>query len=126
MPTAIDFDTAAAALSAAAEDVWTLIGTCSPLLGPDVVDGGALAQLVELTLEVSDQNLRDASSDLADLADICRHRAAVCRSYTQELNAYQRALNRWVDIQGSLPPGAEGPKRPRPPADPPAWVATSY
>ncbi len=123
MPTAVDFEIAATSLADAAEDVARLVGTCSPYLGPDVVNGGALAELVEITLAVSDQNLREASTSLDSLAALCRQRAAICRAYDNELLSYQRELNRWIDQRASLPPGEVVPARPNPPPAPPPWVS---
>ncbi len=124
MPTVNEFDLAAAAFTRASEDAQALIGRCRPFLGPDVVDGGALAELVEITMDVSDQNMVKASTGLADLASICRHRAEISRAYAADLNLYHHQVDRWRRSNAALPPGEPLSPRPRPPNNPPAWVTS--
>lgn len=122
MPSATDFDLAAAAFGRASEDLAILVGAARPYLGPDTVDGGALAELVQVTLDVSDQNLTGAATMLTGLATVCRDRAAVCRAYAHDLQVFDGALDRWLSVTTALPEGEPIPPRPHLPSRPPTWV----
>ncbi len=123
MPNVVDFDLAAAAFSRASEGLQLLRGSSRPFLGADTVTGGALAGLVEVTMDVSDQNLTSAAAALDELADVARHRAAVCRAYAVDVQSFNHELRRWQNNVADYPTGETLPPRPRPPRSPPSWVS---
>ena len=123
MPNVVDFELAAAAFSRASEDLQLLRGSCQPFLGADTVTGGALAGLVEVTMDVSDQNLTSAAAALNELADNARQRAAVCRAYAMDLRSFNQELQRWQNNVADYPTGETMPPRPQPPRSPPSWVS---
>lgn len=122
MPTATQFDYAAGIFDRVTIEFADLIGRCRPYLGSDVVEGGLLGELVEDTLTMSDNNLMFACVEFSDLAQRCRVRAEVCRSYAASMRGYYSAVGEWDELSLTLPDGEIQPRRPRRPPRPPGWV----
>lgn len=123
MPTAADFDDAARRFESASQDVSVLTGASRSYLGPDVIDGGALAELVDATLDMTDYALAALSAELDGLAATCRQRAATCNAYAHDLHVYHSQVERWSDSVDALPAGEVKPTRPTRPIAPSYWDA---
>ena len=95
MPTADEFDRAAASFDRAAAKAETLLGSTRGLFGSDTMRDGLLPLLVDVTIDTTERNTLAIAAELHDQADTCRQRAAACRAYTEQLAAYHRDIERW-------------------------------
>lgn len=124
MPFAEDFDAAAAALDAAAEQTTTLVEPARATMSSGAMTGGQLTDVVTDELDAATALLDQAGAELRELAATCRERAEICR---QALGAQQAYTESYAGYEAELrdrPPGAEAepPAPPVPPPAPPPWA----
>ena len=123
MPTAEDFETAAAAFDAAAQTTTTLVDPARVLMGDGVMVGGQLTDIVTGELDAAAAMLDRVTAELSRLAEVCRERAEACRmaaaaelEYNMAYTAYRAELLDWQsdqDAQGRDPgPAPEAPVAP--------------
>ena len=79
MPLTEDFDEAAAALDAAAQETTTLVEPARALM-QDVMVGGQLTNAVTDELDAAATMLDQVSAELVRLAQTCRERAEISRT----------------------------------------------
>ena len=135
MPTADDFETAAAALDRLASQTEGLGPPLRAAAGAEVLRGGRLAADLEQFLEDAVRSCSAVAGATSDLAEECRRRAEVCRVAEFEAAAHHTALARhrragaeWQlaitehELGSSTAEPGPPPRAPRPPATPPPWV----
>lgn len=129
MPTASEFDMAAAKFDQAADMLHQLPNAPKAHFGPDVLTGGVLTDQVRDTIV----ELTDVSAQTAilaeDRAETCRARADECRrhqalkdQYSDALTIYEENLRLYNQAVAAGATTAEPPIAPTPPPTPPAWV----
>ena len=118
MPTATAFDAAARTFDGVADELALLMASTPSHFGPDTLAGGTLTLLTELTISTVDTTAARAAKSLRALADECRRRAVVCRSFEADLAAYRREQRDYEASDPSLAPSGP-PTRPTRPA---VWV----
>lgn len=116
MPTADQFDRAASAFDAIADAFVDLMTTTPSHFGPDTLAGGTLTLVADLTISTSTSTATSTGRLVRDLADTCRRRADICRSYAADIESYLHALRQFEADDSSL---LHRPTRPRRPA---SWV----
>ncbi len=116
MPTADQFERAARRFDGIADALGDLMSTTPRLFGPNTLAGGTLTLVADLTISTSTATATNAGQLVRDLADTCRRRADICRTYAAEVDSYQRALRQFEAENSSL---LQRPTRPRRPA---TWV----
>jgi hypothetical protein len=127
MPLTEDFDEAAAALDAAAQETATLVEPARALM-QRVLVGGQLTNVVTDELDAAATLLDQVTTELGRLAQTCRERAEISRTalvsaqvYEAEYAVYQTDLHRWEEAVAHRAPGERDPgPPPDPPVAPPA------
>ncbi len=123
MPTSEEFYHYAAQFEDLADSAQVLGRGPAGLTGADVVNGGNLGRAVTASLDAADANGQAAARRLRELAQTCRHRAEVVAAYAAEVDAYNRAVERYRtrrDLEFGLNPLPN--PLPTPPDRPAAWV----
>lgn len=125
MPTAEDYELAANAFEAAAQEAALMMESARAVLGGGVMVGGQLSQLVTEELDAAAGILDSASAELTQLVATCRERAEICRqaldsqvAYNASYVDYQEQLRDWHD-SGSRGPAPDPPPSPE---TPPTWA----
>lgn len=129
MPTAQEFELAAAKFEQAAEMLRKLPTGPKAHFGPDVLTGGTLTSEVGETItELTAVSLSTAIL-AEDRAETCRERAKACRGYQllrdqyeRDLAAHEENLRLYAQAAASGAISAEAPVAPTPPPPPPPWV----
>ncbi|GIH07659.1 hypothetical protein Rhe02_57260 [Rhizocola hellebori] len=126
MPFAEDYDVAANALEAAAQEAASMMESARAALGTGVMVGGQLTRLVTDELDAAAGILDQVSSELTELVATCRERAEICRqaqadqhTYAASYTRYQADLRDWQDHHGTREPAPEPPTAPE---AAPAWA----
>jgi hypothetical protein len=134
MPTAEDFDAAAAAFDAAAQTTGTLIDPARVIMGEGVMVGGQLTDLVTTELDTAAGMLDRITAELNRLAAECRERAETVRQsmsaeaeYNGAYEAYRGELAYWQERDhaygvGSGHEAGPVPQAPPPPPTRPSWA----
>lgn len=120
MPTAHDFDVAAAGFESAADVAESMLATAHAHFGPETMHGGRLPLLIDLTLDSQHRSARTAAHLLRRQADLCRDRAAACRAFAAELAVHRADMARWRQAQAD--PASAGDPVPPPPRAPGPWA----
>lgn len=115
MPSASDFDAAAAILYRAADDMagWTA-GSRSHF-GPDTISGGTLTLVCHQAVDVAEHLAATTAEILRADAATCARRAQAVRAYEAALGDYRSALQEWRAQVAALPSGVAptpSPSRP--------------
>lgn len=121
MPTAEEFDRAAALVLDALQSVGDADRSARRADGDFGLTGGRVANTVITAIDQSISDLRAAEEALWDFREECQRRAQVCRDYELELASFERRLSAWearVDETGRI---WGSPTRPPLPA---SWVQT--
>ncbi len=136
MPTESDFLHAARLFEEASDEVSATPNLIAGSFGPDVLTGGQLAMEVDLFVTRVENECAADAVELAELATLCRERAAVVAAYAEAMNhftsrslSHSYAYDRWL---GDLRDWEQSPethdhpgRRPTPPSRPnrpAAWV----
>lgn len=124
MPYAEDFDTAAAALDAAAQASGTLLDPARAVMASGVMIGGRLTEVVTEELDAAGAMLDEITAELVRLAGLCRERAETSRAalsaqqgYDSAYSEYGRDLREWQEH-----PRGPQPQPPEPPGTAPSWA----
>lgn len=115
MPTSYEFDWAAAAFEQSAAQLETILAPAITALGPETVNGGQLALVIDATIDASKANLARCIEDLYASAQTCRQRATDCRAYGDAVAAYRHELDQWSPLDPT-------DERPTWPSKPATWV----
>lgn len=91
MPTAGEFDAAAARLDGVAGDLGRVVAPVRSHFGPDVLRGGTLTSSIGALIETDGATVASAARQCDDKAAECRRRAQVCRDYAADVAAWERA-----------------------------------
>jgi len=137
MPTAEEFETAAAAFDAAAQTTSTLVDPARVLMGEGIMVGGQLTDIVTGELDAAAAMLDRVTAELSRLADVCRERAEACRQavtaqleYDGAYTIYRTNLMDWQDVRDAHEAGTytrdpgPPPDAPVAPERPPSWVSS--
>ena len=84
MPTAEDYETAAAVFQTAALTSQDLLRPADATMGVGVMVGGQLTDMVTGELEAADALLRQVAGELTELATRCREQAEIGRQALAE------------------------------------------
>jgi hypothetical protein len=135
VPTAAEFDEAAARLEASADEARTVTEPVRSQFDVGVLFGGTLTSSINALVETDEASTAAGAVVLEDHAAECRRRAEVCRQYTEDLAAYDRSyrryqneLSRWREddaaFQADPTAGHPGrrPRAPIRPLQPAAWA----
>lgn len=134
MPTAAEFDAAAAKFAAASRRLRSTGNRPGKSMGPNVLWGGVLTQSVDDVLRRVDTDAGAYANHLAQMADECRARAAATRAaaaaqaayasqhaaYVGEVDAYNNAAAAAADA--GEPFNDPAPSAPSPPPPPPGYA----
>lgn len=119
MPTATEFDAAAARLEAAADDVMRVPPPLRAQFDVGVLFGGTLTPSVAAAVETDEATCAAAAATIQDHAAECRRRAVVVREYAADMAAYWSAVDRFerdsIRWNGDRARHLEDPERYRPP-----------
>ncbi|GGO20376.1 hypothetical protein [Micromonospora parathelypteridis] len=125
MPTADDYEAAAAVLDTAAQMTATLIEPARAALGAGAMVGGQITGMVTDELDAAAGILDRVSAELTQLAGTCRERAETCRqalaaedAYDTAYAGYRAELGEWQD-NGERGPQ---PQPPEPLSAAPTWA----
>jgi len=134
VPTAEDYDIAAAAFDSVRGRLPTLLTTVESHLSAIV--GGQLRMSLDRLVVDSQHQVTSCRSQLDDVVDLCRTRAALIRELETAERAYRTALDQFLAEESQWlaavtdyeaapldhrPPGP-APRRPGRPDPPPAWA----
>lgn len=128
MPTAHEFDQAARQFDRAADEIELLLHSTPHPIDPDVLRGGMLTMLTDITISSSIATARAVADGLRRRADTCRERAEVCRAHADAVALYRMRVDAFADAMDAFDPTdpfTSPPTRPAPPPTPPAWVELS-
>jgi len=130
MATAEEFEHAALVLAGAADEVTGASRHVAEVRAERAIDGGRVADLLDMSLELGRADAARAAADLEALVRLCRWRSGVCADHAralgrweQQLVAWRRARAAWelaqVDPTRVVPHPGPVPARPIAPYD---WV----
>ena len=142
MPTAVEYQAAAAEFSAVSAELQALSSSLGAIDVSSVLQGGRLGRLVPERLATCASQAVDASSRAEVAAQVCRERAAIIAAYEAELAAYDAAMRIYEaqligyylalssaeslaareDVGFYEPVFVPAPRLPTPPAAPPWWA----
>ncbi|MFG1914908.1 hypothetical protein [Micromonospora sp. NPDC048898] len=125
MPSADDYEAAAAVLDTAAQTTATLIEPARAAMGAGAMAGGQITGMVTDELDAAAGILDRVAAELTQLAGTCRERAETCRQalaaesdYDSAYASYRTELQEWQD-NGERGPQ---PQPPEPLSAPPSWA----
>lgn len=133
MPTATEYRAWATTLEGHEPTLGTLLNAPLGIATPDALAGGRLSVVTDLTLRASQDNSMAAAGLVAQLADECTRRAAICdeyelawQDYERQAWAHDQAMDRWVEeFEAATADGryvASPPAPPLVPRPPHDWV----
>ena len=126
MPFAEDYEVAASAFEAAAQETASMMESARAALGAGVMVGGQLTRVVTDEFDAAAGILDQVSSELAELVATCRERAEICRQALADQNSYAASYTRYEadlrDWQEAHSAREAAPEPPQAPEAAPSWA----
>lgn len=122
MPTADEFTRLAAGFDREATRLLDAVRALELRAPSAGLVGWSLVTTVDVRTQVVTTLAREAARSCGALADECRQRAMVCRTYTEAHRRYVHDLDAHDLRRRTAEPGDPVGRPPRPPARPAAWA----